>query len=200
MKRGETSLRRDGAACSVDSCSRPARRGSRQLCAGHLTRVRRTGAVDPGTPLRDRGGPPLERLMRRVNKDAESGCWNWTGPLRKGYGSFTLGKMPMGAYRAAWILMRGDIPDGYHIDHLCRNRACINPAHLEPVTPTVNAARAYEAVPVDARPKRPPKAHCKRGHPFSGENLGRRTDGGMKCKQCMRDYQRAYLSRKKPAE
>lgn len=78
---------------------------------------------------------------------SETGCWEWTGPMdRSGYGliRITIGGRvrSTGAHRASWIAHRGPIPMGLQIDHLCFNRKCINPAHLEPVTTQENTRRA----------------------------------------------------------
>jgi len=80
----------------------------------------------------------------------EDGCWAWLGRLdRYGYGAFMLttegGKRQTGAHRAAWLSMRGDIPAGLQVDHLCRNRSCVNPDHMEIVTNQVNCQRADQA-------------------------------------------------------
>ena len=82
------------------------------------------------------GIPPVERFWARVEKT--SGCWNWTGPLHGGDGTFD----GTGAHRAAFQFVRGNIPEGLHLDHLCRNKACVNPEHLEPVTKRENTLRA----------------------------------------------------------
>ena len=106
--------------------------------------------------------PLLERLTSRVRVE-DSGCWVWTGSTRKGYGKISVDGKSEQAHRASYEAHVGAIPAGLTIDHLCRNKACINPAHLEPVTNQENLRRA--------QPFRVLKDHCVHGHPLSGENL-----------------------------
>lgn len=113
-----------------------------------------------------------------------SGCIEWTGRIdRYGYGQFRPGGREttnMGAHRWAYSHFVGTIPDGFQIDHLCRNRACVNPEHLEAVTPRENVMRSLNPPSLNAK-----KTHCVRGHPFSDENTDIRR-GGRVCKTCRR--------------
>lgn len=86
--------------------------------------------------------PIRERLESRRQID-ETGCWVWTGALSaKGYGQIRLpGGSTAYTHRESYVEFVGPIPAGLHIDHLCRNRSCFNPDHLEPVTPQENARR-----------------------------------------------------------
>lgn len=73
-------------------------------------------------------------------------CWRWTGAhVSKGYGSFWLDGKAQPAHRVVYELVKGKIPEGLHLDHLCRNRWCVNPEHLEPVTLQENNRRRDEA-------------------------------------------------------
>lgn len=107
---------------------------------------------------RVRGGPsphPLRRHPRGMSledrfwTDVETseGCWIWLGaPTAGGYGSFHLEGRQYYAHRVSYVLNVGDIPDGLHLDHLCRNKRCVNPAHLEPVTFQENIRRGRVAL------------------------------------------------------
>lgn len=113
--------------------------------------------------------PAIERFSRRI-RAVPSGCIEWTGTVdRYGYGQFRPGgrdSANMGAHRWAYETHVGPIPTGLHIDHLCRNRRCVNPDHLEPVTPRENVMRGISPTSINAR-----KTHCVAGHPLSGDNI-----------------------------
>lgn len=134
---------------------------------------------------RNRRRTPLEaRLWPRINKTAS--CWLWTGSVaRSGYAGISLGgrqgpKQPV--HRVVYELLKGPIPDGLHLDHLCRVRHCCNPDHLEPVTPAENLRRGEHPHFVASR-----EGRCIRGHAMTPDNAGRK---GQKhyCRQCQRDY------------
>lgn len=86
--------------------------------------------------------PIQERFWEKV--DATGDCWEWTSTRRNNYGRFWIeGTRFVQAHRQAWEFLVGLIPEGLHLDHLCRNVGCVNPDHLEPVTPQENFRRGY---------------------------------------------------------
>lgn len=110
------------------------------------------------------------------------GCWFWAAAKNTwGYGSFHLGGVNVGAHRAAWELLVGPIPDGLHIDHLCRRPWCVNPLHLEPVAQIVNTLRGESRFAIRRRTNR-----CVNGHDYTPANTYRRGDGTTLCRTCHR--------------
>lgn len=127
--------------------------------------------------------------------DAEGLCWIWTGRRRAtGYGSFTdrRGGTTHAAHRFAYELLVGPIPDGMELDHLCRVRPCVNPDHVEVVTPAENKRRGF-GVNRTARER----THCPQGHPYSDDNIVRTVKGWRRCRRCRTEQsERAYARRK----
>lgn len=108
-------------------------------------------------------------------------CWPWPLSRDKGYGlTWVAGKL-VKAHRAAYELLVGPIPPGLQIDHLCRNRACVNPSHMEPVTQHVNILRGVGFAAVNAI-----KTHCPQGHPYDETNTKISKKGRRHCRTCLR--------------
>lgn len=116
--------------------------------------------------------PTAERIESKINrngppaKHSQTGadigpCWLWTASIDTGgYGSVQHGGRVVPAHRAVYEVLVGAIPEGKHLDHLCRVTACVNPAHLEPVTRSQNMRRGRT---------RRDDTHCRAGHPFGAE-------------------------------
>lgn len=122
-----------------------------------------------------------ERFWSKVDKT--DSCWVWKAALTQyGYGIFRIGGRDgfnIGAHRYAYKEMFGSIPGGLDLDHLCRNRKCVNPAHLEPVTRQENVLRGVSPAARQAK-----QTHCIHGHELMGANLYLRNDGRRGCRTC----------------
>lgn len=117
-----------------------------------------------------------------ANTDPEH-CWNWKKPRAHGYGRIFYKGKELQAHRVAYERIRGDIPEGFQIDHLCRNPSCVRPSHMEAVTSKVNTRRGIGPTAVNIA-----KTHCPQGHPYTPENIysppGKK--GGRNCRICKR--------------
>jgi HNH endonuclease len=134
----------------------------------------------------------LRRILSRCDIND---CWHWTGAVANtGYGKAGVGSLlddtrrVANVHRFVYESLVGPVPEGLVLDHLCRNKTCVNPDHLQPVTKSMNALRGHS--PLGAR------THCNYGHPFSGANLRLRSTGRgcITCLQAMQQKSRAKLA------
>jgi hypothetical protein len=154
--------------------------------------------------MEHKGGlPPRPRLDRFAEKIAltDTGCIEWiAGTNGAGYGAFFLDwasgrNLKALAHRWSYEYHVGPIPDGLHLDHLCRNTLCVNPDHLEPVTQRENNLRGAGPSAVHAT-----KTECINHHPLSGDNLILRSNGRWRdCRECKRQRDRRRYHQKKAA-
>jgi len=135
-----------------------------------------------------------ERLWSRVDRSDPESCWLWPGATSDGYGQIGIGQGErVYVHRLAYELLVGPIPQGLQLDHLCRVRHCVNPAHLEPVTGWENNRRSSSPTAVNAR-----KTHCRFGHEFTPENTYVFSTGSRRCRTCRLRWEAA--GRRRAAE
>lgn len=143
---------------------------------------------------------PVERVLGRSVQVGE--CWEFRGAISpQGYGQVRIAGATRLAHRVTYSAMVDDIPEGLVIDHLCRNRACVNPDHLDAVPQRINILRGEG--PLTAGRARAAferaKTECPRGHPYDLDNTYRTPAGARQCRACKRAAQAAYRTRKRTA-
>ena len=171
------------ATCSIEGCDKGAR--WRGLCRRHYIEDQYRDTPEPSDE--ELAG----RILPRIEKQPDDGCWLWTGAghARTGHGMFgynALGRnITRYVHRFVYEYLVGPIPDGLVLDHLCRVTRCCNPSHLEPVSGAVNVERGVGPTAERAR-----KTHCVNGHPLSGSNLYVTKRGHRHCKACSAERSR----------
>ena len=127
-------------------------------------------------------GAYLDRFLARTDRESGAPCWLWNGAhFASGYPETWNGVRPLLAHRVRHEMWNGPIPEGYEVDHLCVNRRCLNPEHLEAVPPIVNNLRSRSAGAMNAR-----KTHCPQGHPYDEANTMLGKGKWRRCRECKR--------------
>lgn len=133
-----------------------------------------------------------ERLWAKVARCADDECWQWTASTNGiGYGKIHRAGKYLSAHRVVYELVNGPIHEGLEIDHLCNNRGCVNPAHLEAVPHVVNVLRSDSPASRNAL-----KTRCPHGHEYTEQNT-LIDGGGRKCRECVRQRQQGYDQRRR---
>jgi hypothetical protein len=165
--------------CADPGCVRDAH--SRGLCSTHYGRHRIAGTLPQRAPVR---ALALSRFAQQIEESA-TGCWEWTGSLTyQGYGQFTIERKNVRTHRLAYELAGGELDETLVLDHLCRNRACCNPAHLEQVDQRTNTLRGVGPSAAFAH-----RNHCSAGHEYTEQNT-RRVGTYRFCRTCDREKAR----------
>lgn len=140
----------------------------------------------------------VARFWSKVKKGKDTECWIWTAGSRgKGYGNFWIEGATENAHRLSYYMAHGPVPEGLELDHICRNRSCVNPAHLQPVTKSENNLRGDNPRLSSERAKarHAARTHCKHGHEFTEENTAINYRNGFKirsCRTCSRAVQQRW--------
>ncbi len=136
------------------------------------------------------------RILAKLVRRGDDECWGWLGCHVKGYGAAQIDRRLRLIHIVMYESVHGAVPDGLELDHLCRNRGCPNPSHLEAVTHQVNALRGEGPTARNAT-----KTHCPRGHPYGGDNLIHEKSGeGLlrrKCRICKKERDRRRRLKRK---
>lgn len=143
----------------------------------------------------------ISRFWSKVARDPTSGCWEWQAYRNPaGYGVFSMRRKTLLAHRWAYEHFIGPIPEGLDLDHLCRNRCCCNPNHVEPVTRKTNVLRGDLDAMWRGYPSRnAAKTHCPAGHAYDERNtyvdkIGRRFCRACRCARESARYRRLKAS------
>jgi hypothetical protein len=134
----------------------------------------------------------IERMLSRTEKP-DSGCWEWQGATSGGYGVVGYQSRQWYTHRLSYSILRGELKDGLQIDHLCSNRKCWNPNHLDQVDCRTNLLRGNTMTA-----KRAAQTHCMTGHEFTEENVKIRPNGTRYCRACARIRERQRYWDKNP--
>lgn len=139
----------------------------------------------------------IQRFLDKIEyaEHSDDDCWYWSSAVNKfGYGAFWLDGKTVRAHRYSYEMIKGKIPDGLQLDHLCRNRLCVNPEHLEVVSLTENIKRGLTGKINHHSSK---KTHCPKGHEYTEDNIKRIKNNNRNCLTCHREWNKEYMRKKR---
>jgi len=137
----------------------------------------------------------IQRFQKKFELDIITGCWLWkASKTANGYGHFRFRRRLTLAHRLSFQHWNGNIPKGLDLDHLCRNRACVNPQHLEAVTRSTNLKRGLTGKINNFQTQ---KTHCPKGHELKEPNLDKckLAHGIRRCKTCNNESVKQYCQK-----
>lgn len=173
-------------ACSVADCTR--KHFAAGLCGPHYKRKWRYGDPEAGGLFRDGTIESDIARMHRFSQLTDEGCLVWIGSFdTMGYGRLIWKGKNHSSHRVMYQLVKGPIPEGLELDHLCSNKPCINPDHLEPVTHSVNLQRYYATKP----------NYCPHGHEYTEKNRLIDRNGVKRCRECVRANTRVQNAKRR---
>ena len=132
------------------------------------------------------------RFWSKVAVLNKNQCWLWKSALApNGYGKFSINNYPCSAHRISFEICKGIIPEELVIDHICRNRSCVNPSHLRAVTYRINNIENSDSVAA----KNINKTHCAQGHEYSKDNTKIRKSKARECRICIKTWKQNHTKR-----
>jgi hypothetical protein len=158
--------------CSIVGCDKPVK--ARAMCVMHYKRVIKHGDPHYTPPT------PEDTFWGQIDRSDPDACWLWDRVIGTGgYGYHNWRGRTVRAHRVSVLIDGRTIPDGMQVDHTCRTRSCINPRHLEVVTPRENKRRGNEHSGIGQY-----KTHCPSGHPYDETNTYTSRNGARHCRAC----------------